>query len=223
MIIADTCAALAMASVGYLVWSDQFQVWHLYAAEAIASMSMAFSVPAAKASISLMVAKDQLGRAAGMFEVTEGIAALAGPLLAGMLLGAIGLSGIILLDILSFCIAVTSLFFLRLPATAKPSAPSGEGAWHVVMTALYDFRRACAYFRHYPSMARIYAQVAMADFLTGMAATFFTPLVLNAHSERSLAMISSIGAVGALLGGALMIAWGGPKRWLTWLLLFECR
>jgi MFS transporter, DHA3 family, macrolide efflux protein len=221
MMVGDTFAALSMLTVGLLVWSNKFQVWHLYVAEALASLAIAFTVPAAIASVTSLVPKSQFGRSVGMFQAASGIATLSAPLVAGMLLGVIGLTGIVLLDVASFIIGVTCLLFLRIPKLANAVIAPLEQGSNKLHTALKDFGAAIKYYRQHPSLRRIYSQLISASFITGLAASLFTPLVLSTNSERSLAVIVSIGSVGGLLGGIFMAVWGGPKKWVPWLLLLN--
>ena len=55
----------------------------------------AFQWPAYSAAISLMVPKEQLGRANGMMSLVEAGPAVLAPLMAGALLPVIGLTGIL--------------------------------------------------------------------------------------------------------------------------------
>ncbi|MEM7343087.1 MAG: MFS transporter, partial [Chloroflexota bacterium] len=82
IILTDTVAGLATIVVLGLFFMDSLQIWHLYVANFVAGLSGAFQMPATAASITMMVPKEQLGRANGMMSLIYSTSNVAAPLLA---------------------------------------------------------------------------------------------------------------------------------------------
>lgn len=204
----ELTAGLAAGTMALLIWLDAFQVWHLYAAQVVLSVGMAFQGPAAYAAITSLVPKSQFGRASGMFSLSSAVSQLAAPLLAASLLSLLGLAGILAIDLASFCIALFSLAAVRLPPLqARKRAP--------VMTELGD---AIDFFVERPSLAIVYGYLSLGGFLSGTVIVLVTPMVLANYDAVTLGWINSAGALGGVLGGLAMVIWGGPKRWTPLLL-----
>jgi hypothetical protein len=53
---------------------------------------------------------------------------------------------------------------------------------------------------------------AVANFNLGMAQVLVPPLVLGFTSVKTLGQVVSVGGLGLLSGGALLMLWGGPRR-----------
>jgi len=53
---------------------------------------------------------------------------------------------------------------------------------------------------------------AISNFLLGLIMALFTPMGLSFTDASVLGAMTSIGTLGMLFGGGLMMVWGGPKR-----------
>ena len=209
------CDVVSLACTGtlcLLVWSGSFALWQLYAVQIALSACLAFQGPAAYATLTAIVAKEHYGRASGMFGTASAVAQLGAPMVAASLLGIIGLSGILAIELATLAVATAGLLLAtfppnppRDPAAARPR-PLQELAW------------AFKFMWQRPGMTRIYAYTSMGAFLSGMVVVLVTPMVLSNHTAGVLARISTAGALGALLSGLLMISWGGPRKWTPLLL-----
>ncbi|TFW29134.1 MFS transporter [Duganella callida] len=215
LIACDGLALCCVATIGVLVWLGRFELWQLFTVQTLLSVGMAFQGPAAYAAITSIVQKSQFGRANGMFGLAGALSQIAAPLLAAGLLGLIGLSGIIVLDILTFYVALSSLAIVELPPPAAPATGQSK------RSPLRDLRWSLDFLRQRPAMAMVYGYTSMGGFMAGMVMVLVTPLVLAVHSAESLAWITTCGALGALLSGLVMAVWGGPRRFTPLVLSFN--
>ncbi len=118
MIMSDAGAGLGTLAVAILALTQRLEVWHVYVATAFISGFSAFQWPAYSAATTLMVPKEQLGRAGGMVQIGEAVSQLISPALAGGLLVFAGLQGVILTDFATFLCAIATLAFVRFPRPA---------------------------------------------------------------------------------------------------------
>jgi DHA3 family macrolide efflux protein-like MFS transporter len=209
MAISDIAAGMATIAVFFLYNSGQLQIWHLYVTGAFTGAFQAFQWPAYSAAISTMLPKEQYARAFGLMSIAEAGSGILAPVLAGLLLTVIGLNGILTIDIVTFIFAVGMLMLVPIPqpaATAEGQAGKGS-LWQ---ESLYGFR----YIFARPSLFGLQLVFFAGNLLGSLGFTVMTPMILarTASNATVLGSVQSAGAVGGVIGGLLLSAWGGPKR-----------
>ena len=209
MMVSDLGAGVATIALLALQAAGGLEVWHLYAAAAVTGVFQAFQWPAYSASISLMVPKAQYGRANGLMSLLEMGPGVLSPLLAGALLPLIGLTGIMLIDVATFVLAVGALLFVFVPQPPRTEA-GAKGRGNLLKEGLYGFR----YIFARPSLLGLQLVFFFGNFAALFAATARAPLVLarTGSDEVIFGAVQSIGALGGILGGVAMSAWGGFRR-----------
>jgi DHA3 family macrolide efflux protein-like MFS transporter len=139
MILADVGAAVSTAVVLLLYATGNLQIWHMYVANLLAGVSQAFQGPAFSASITVMAPKEQYSRANGMMTLVYSIPEVAAPLLAGILIRVIGISGIVSIDLLTFAFAVIMVVLVHIPQpeTTSEGKEARGSLWN---ESIYGFR-----------------------------------------------------------------------------------
>jgi hypothetical protein len=149
---------------------------------------------------------NQFGRAA---------AEIFSPLLAGVLVLTVQLEGVILIDAATFLFAIVTLSMVRFPRLDRKS--SGRG--------LADFKRDLTFGWRYILARRgllnlLFFQVTV-NFIWGMVGALIVPMILNFTTADKLGAIISIAGTGMLAGSLLMAVWGGPRRRVNGVVIFE--
>lgn len=207
MIFSDTGAGLSTLVMALLLAAGRLEVWHLYLATAISSTFSAFQWPAYIAATTLLMPKQHLGRASGMLQVGRALAQLVAPVLGGVLLGVIQLQGVILLDFVTFLLALVTLLSVRFPKVRTTTAEEGEKD-----SLLHEVVYGWNYITSRPGLLGLLIFFAASNFLVGILGVLITPLVLSFASPTILGTLLSIGGVGMLVGSLVMSLWGGPQR-----------
>ncbi|MBI3169604.1 MAG: MFS transporter [Chloroflexi bacterium] len=209
MMVSDLMAGLATIMILILQASGVLEFWHLYLTSIVYGLGMAFQWPAYSAAISMMVSKEQYARANGMMSLVEAGPGVVAPLLAGALLPIVGLTGILFFDVATFLLAIGALSIVYIPQ--PPRTQEGEqGRGSVWKEAAYGFK----YIFARPSLLGLQLTFFIGNLFAGIAMTVFAPMVLSRTANDSLMLGSAqtAGAVGGLIGGVIMSAWGGFKR-----------
>jgi MFS transporter, DHA3 family, macrolide efflux protein len=216
MMISDLASGLTTVAVLILFWSGSLEIWHLYIASAVSGTFQAFQWPAYSAAISVMLPKEQYARAHGLNSLTESASGIFSPLLAGALLALFGLSVILIIDIVTFVFAIGTLLVVEIP-TPKQTEAGREGQGSIWQESLYGFR----YIFRRPSLLGLQLVFLSANFMAGVGMTLFAPMILarTGNNELIFGSVQSIGAIGGVVGGLVMSAWGGPKRLIHGVLL----
>lgn len=209
MMVSDLAAGLATISILVLQALGILEVWHLYAAAIVQGLGNAFQWPAYSATISTMIPKEKLGRANGMMSLIEMGPGILAPMLAGAFLPVIGLTGILSLDVVTFILAILILLFVHIPQPVR-TAEGAQAQGNILKEAVFGFR----YIFERPSLLGLQLVFFFGNLCLGIAFTVLAPMVLlrTGNDSVSLGLVQSAGAIGGVVGGVLMSAWGGFKR-----------
>jgi MFS family permease len=217
MIVGDSGAALSTLAVAALLFTGQLQAWHIYIATAMGAAFGAIQRPAYSASVALLIPNDQLGRANGLRRIASSTAELLAPLLAGFLVVAIGIERVILIDVVTFIVAVSALLLVRFPKTPSDAVLKREAEPSLWREALGGWR----YLAARPGLRGLTLMYAGTSFLGMTTEVLLTPYVLATNSPDALGGVVSATGVGLLAGGLVLTAWGGPRRRILGILGFE--
>lgn len=209
MMVSDIAGGLASLILLILYATGHLQFWHLYFASIVKGIGTTFQWPAYSATISIMIPKEQYGRANGMMSLVEAGPGVVSPLLAGALLPFIGIAGILIADTLTFAFAILTLLIVYIPNPAHHAeeTETKESFWK---QASFGFK----YIFARPSLLGLQLVFFISNLFAGIGFTVVAPMVLARTAQNTVALgsVETAGAVGMLLGGIAMSAWGGFKR-----------
>ncbi|QDY90294.1 MFS transporter [Arthrobacter sp. UKPF54-2] len=112
-LLASAVLWLTTGALALQAWLQLGNVWLLYALVAVQSGAQAINQPARSAIIPVLVRKELLPAANALSMMIFGLTMTAGPLLAGVLVAAVGFAWTYTIDVASFAFVVWALF--RLP------------------------------------------------------------------------------------------------------------
>lgn len=126
IILGDAGQAIPTFILLLLFSSDAFEVWHLYLAVIVQSLFTLMQNPAMTASITMLVPDSHRNVANALTEITQPMAGLIAPPLAGALYGVLDVSGIIMIDLATFVTAVIVVLGLTIPQPQRTPSPAVE-------------------------------------------------------------------------------------------------
>ncbi len=209
MMVSDLGAGFATVLILIFQWLGILEFWHLYFASIIYGLGMAFQWPAYSAAITTLVPKEQYGRANGMMSLIEAGPGVIAPMLAGALLPIIGLTGILVFDVVTFLLAIGALMIVHIPQ--PPRTEEGvKGSGGILKEAAYGFK----YIFARPSLLGLQMIFFVGNLFFGIAFTLLAPMILSRTGNDTLMLgsVQTAGAIGGVIGGVIMSAWGGFKR-----------
>ncbi|GAB1510974.1 amino acid adenylation domain-containing protein [Actinophytocola sp. KF-1] len=209
MIAADSLSAVTAVTLAGLLWTDSLQGWQIYPLVALGAVATAFQQPAYRAAVAQLVPKRYYGKANGLAQLGGATGNVLAPMLGGALVVAIGLTGIVVVDLVSFGFALVTLLLVRFPNRmfVKRDESFGKevtGGWR------YLLRR--------PGLLGIIVFTSVLNFMFAIVNVVATPLVLELGSVPMLGLVMSAGGVGLVVGSVLMSVWGGFRRRTTGIL-----
>ena len=209
MMVSDLASGTVTIALLILYTAGGLQMWHLYAGSIITGIFQTFQWPAYSAAITLIVPKKHYARAHAMNELAGSSSGIFAPLLAGALLPFIGMAGIFIIDIVTFVFAILALLVVHIPQP-KATEEGKEGQGSLWKESIYGFR----YIFARPSLLGLQIVFLLGNFFINIGYTVFPAMILARTTNNALMFgtVETAGAVGGLLGGLLISAWGGPKR-----------
>lgn len=199
MLGSDLARAGAQGGSAVLLLTHSAQIWQLAVLQAAYGTARAFFGPAASGVVPQTVGPENLQQANGLMAITENVAEVIGPAVAGVLLIATGPGWGLAFDAATFLVSAASLKVMRL-AWVAPEQTAGM---------LTELREGWRGFR-----SRTWLWVSVASFVV-LVTVVFAPLdVLGPQIARASlggapawAAINIALGLGAILGGAVGIRW----------------
>jgi DHA3 family macrolide efflux protein-like MFS transporter len=216
MLFSDLASALGTLAVLILFSTNRLEIWHIYVIGILAGFFTAFQYPAYSAAVTTMLPKEHYARAQGMLGLAPAISGILAPVLAAALLGTVGMANIMIIDLLTFLAAFATLLLVRVPQ--PPVSETGRASRG---NFRQELRFGFGYLRTRASLRALVVLFAFTNFFLAIGATLLAPSILARADGREtvLATVQSVGAVGGVVGGALLALWGGPKRRIHSILL----
>ncbi|GAB3897952.1 hypothetical protein GCM10027612_55180 [Microbispora bryophytorum subsp. camponoti] len=203
MIAGDAAAGGTQLALGLLLWTGNLQTWHIYPLLVCLSVALTFQRLAYGSAIPQLVPKRFLGHANGVVQMATGTAQLIVPLIAVGLMAAIGLEGILVIDVASYVVATLTVVLIRFPATM---------AWKRRESVLSEMMGGIRHSWGNRGFRAMLFYFAVLNIFLSPLFMMISPLVLSFGSLAEVGRVSFAGGLGAFLGGLAMAAWGGPRR-----------
>jgi hypothetical protein len=140
--------------------------------------------------------------------LADAVAQVAAPALAGLLLVGVGLTGVLLMDIATFLVAVAALLIVRFPA--PPPVP-GDTERHLAADLVFGVR----YIFARPGLVGllvVFMGINLFGTLTYMAILPAMVLARTGNDELGWAAVQMALGAGSVAGALIASAWPGPAR-----------
>lgn len=208
LIWVNALRGVAIAVVPALAILGALNVYWLYIVSFINSVLAVFAGAAQTAVIPNLVEKDQLVTANGRITLTESIAKVGGPILAGILISFAPVETIFLVDSISFFVIAVSLPFIK--ARFNPTHPEGKVAEKNVFR---EIKEGLDFLKQQRIVLSATMLATLANLLMITAATQQITLVKRQFqaTDQQVSLMFAASGVGAIIFSFLINRL--PKRW----------
>ena len=203
----DAVRAIVQISLAVLLVTGSAQVWMLVIATALHGAASAFFVPASTGLMPQVVSPGRLQQANALMALSRGAAFIVGPALSGLLVAAGGPGLVFGIDAVTYVLSIVTLALLRIE---RPAQPAERATFiHELVEGWREVR------------SRDWLLTSLVAFGVSNAAmgSFFVlgPVILNAQptGPAEWGFILTIGALGALIGGAVALRWKAARPLLV--------
>ncbi|MEO1644550.1 MAG: MFS transporter, partial [Chloroflexota bacterium] len=206
MMVGDTVAGCSTMVLLLLISMGQLQIWHLYVAYAVNAPFDTLQGLAYRSSISLMVSKEQYTRVSGMATLTWYGGNILSPVFAATLYAIGGLVIVMVLDIVTFLIAIITVLFSHVPQPISEDETDEQlDIWQQLQ---FGFR----YIWERPALRALVIVSCLWALFHDAAMNAPMILARTDNNEAALAAVSAASGVGGVIAAILVSVWGGPKR-----------
>lgn len=209
LIASDSMAALATVALLLSEQAGILQVWHIYVAVIIAGIADSIQVPALMGSITLIVPKKHYSRASGMQELAGTASSIFAPVAAAALLAYTTLQDILWIDLATFGLAIFTLAIAQIPQPIETEIGK-EAKGNFLQDTLYGFKFILAR----PSFRGLQSIWMSANLVATTGNVLIAALILarTGGDQFVLSGVEAVLSAGAVIGGIVISAWGGPRR-----------
>ncbi|MBN2003026.1 MAG: MFS transporter [Anaerolineae bacterium] len=235
MMLSDLAAAFVTLIVLILYIAGRLQIWHLYITAFISGTFQGFQWPAYSAAISTMLDKRHYARASAMLEMIGPGSQIFAPIVAGALIGPIGLwinanaptlanrlsgppgiLGLLIIDLISATVAIGTLLFVHIPQPERSEAGiQAQGGF------IHEITFGLRYILQRPSLLALQTVFLVGNLFSNIGFAVYAAMILARTNQNALIFggVQTASAVGGLIGGIVLSAWGGFKRRVHGILL----
>jgi len=210
MILNDIGAAFfAMILVGLLI-TQNLSFWNLGLIVSINGALGSLRGPAFTASTTLMLPKKHLIRANGILTMAFSMGGIVAPTLAGILINAMGINGVLIVDIFTFVFSIGTLLIVHIPNAAKLSNENYSDK--MFLSLIGERLLGMKYVIQHRGLIILLIYFMIQSFITFTTLVLLVPMLLSLSDPKILGRILSAAAGGGILGGLVMAIWGPRKR-----------
>ncbi len=215
LIITQSLSLVITFVLWLLARSGGIQYWHLLITATLLGFVNTLDMPLRQSFVVEMVGHDDLMNAIALNSLTFNVARMIGPSLAGILMGAFGVSSCFLINSLSFGAVLISLFFIHPVACAVPEEKTQQGVFESIREGLQYI------FHNETLFTTLLFMTVVSTFALNYGVTIpvFATQILGLTETGYGFLMSALGA-GALLGALLVAALSknGPRRFILFFL-----
>ncbi len=195
MIVADLVSAVSMMLLIWLFASGGIALWHIYLAMLIRSAAQAFQMPAASASVAMLVPPDFLQRASGLSQMLMGVVTIAAAPLGALAMSLMPIGWALGIDVFTAILGIVPLLVFAIPQAFTPHEDR-RGLWR-------EFTDGVATVWHDTGLRYLYGLLAAVVLLL-MPSFTLVPLLIKTHfggGAPEVAMFEGLAGIGMILGG----------------------
>ncbi|MGN0488080.1 MAG: MFS transporter [Ruminococcus sp.] len=207
MIIGDLFSGLGLA---YVLWNIQTgldSMLPIFIGVTFNAVFVALLEPSFKATITELLTEEEYARASGMVQIAGNAKFLISPALAGILLAVADIRLILLLDIGTFLITVTTVAIVRKSV--------GKAVKTDKQSILREMRLGFAEISKNNGIRTLIILMSFVCFFVGILQTLTSPMVLAVSDAETVGIMESLCAVGMLLGSVSIGLLGIKKNYPT--------
>lgn len=193
IIATDVVLMLQALALAWLTWQGTIQVWHVIALSFVLGASASLQQPARLAFVADIVGEEDLTNAVALNASVYNVARIVGPVIAGLLMGAVGAAGCFFVNGVAYVPVLVALLAIKIRRRSRPVDDSKIG--HSLM---HGFR----YMWNARTMRSLMLLVAVSSFF---ALPYVTLLPAFANDvlgvgPQGLGWLTTMVGIGAVVG-----------------------
>jgi MFS family permease len=213
IILGDLGAATGLVFILAMILFWKIELWQIYVGAAFSSVFVAVQAPAYKAIVSDLVPPESYAKASGMVQLAGAAQFLIAPVIAGLLMGFMEIKYILIIDILTYLVAIICVIVVRKQTGNFVAAQERSR----VIDELKEGFVATVSNKGILSLISI---IALILFYIGLLQSLLGPMVLSFADVKTLGIAQSVCAIGMLVSSLFIGVLGQSKSQARILAIF---
>ncbi|OEC02374.1 macrolide transporter [Lysinibacillus sphaericus] len=204
MIIGDCVSGLGLVLLLVLMNTGNIQVWQICLCVGFSSAFASLLDPAYKATLTDLLSEDEYAKASGMVGIASSSKFLISPIIGGLILAFYSMELIIIIDILTLVITVSTILFVRKSLSVKPLEKKDldffkdlKEGWQIIVES--------------KGVMLLIVLVSVLMFYMGIIQVLSKPMILSFASEKTTGILQTVVACGMMVS-SILIGTGIIKR-----------
>lgn len=197
MICGDLFSAFGLVFILLQMEFGDLKLWMICVGVTISSVFASLLNPAYKATITDLLTEDEYAKASGLVQIASSAQYLISPFLAGILLGFSDIRLILMIDICTIFVTVTTVFIVNKHIKEQTV---NKGEFHPIKELAEGWK--CV--TQNAGVRILIILMAFACFNVGFLQTMMSPMILSFASSKVLGYLESISAIGMLVGSIII-------------------
>lgn len=207
LIATDLGQAFGTGLLLFSFLSGNFQLWHLYTVSLVTGALGMLQRPAMEASVTMLVPNSHRDRANAIRQITGPAAGILAPVITGFFYTIVGVTGVMLVDLATFVIAIIVVYLVEIPQPSKSDETSSQS-----VSIFEDLRVGFQFLWQRRILFYLMIYAAFINFLLSGPMTLSTPYIITlTGSEKILGILLGALNAGIVVGGIVMMIWGGTR------------
>jgi len=203
MIIGDAGAITGLLFILLVMLSGSIELWQIYIGVAMSSVFAAIQSPAYKAAVSDLVSAELYSQASGLIQIAGSAQYLISPIIAGFLISVFDIKLVLIIDIITFLMAVVAVFMIKKQDAAPQKHESHE--------FFHDMADSYRYLLAQQGVLWLVILTSMVCFYIGLLQSLFGPMMLTLTNSKTLGIALSVSASGMLVSSMFIGIFGIGK------------
>ncbi len=196
MIVGDLFSGLGLLYVLWNIHIGTESMLPVISGVTFNAVFVALLEPSFKATVTDLLTEDEYAKASGMVQIAGNARYLISPALAGVLLAVSDIRLILLLDVCTFFITITTVALVR-KSIGKPEPKEKQ-------SALAEIKEGFAVLKESKGILSLVMLMAFVCFFVGFLQTLVSPMVLAVSDAKTVGILESVCAVGMLVGSVII-------------------
>jgi len=211
MIIGDLGSAIGLVFILIMMYAGAEDLWIIYLGVAVSSLFVAVQNPAYKASVTDLLDPESYSKASGLMQLAESSRYFIAPIIAGFLLGFWDIKNILIVDILTFLVAIGAVFWIKKDLNTGKHVENDKNKQNFRSDLTEGFR----YTFSLKGLLWLLCITALITFFVGFLQSLFGPMVLAFADSKTLGITLTLMATGMLVSSFLIGAFSKIKNQLS--------
>jgi DHA3 family macrolide efflux protein-like MFS transporter len=207
LMLADAGQAVGTLLLAASFGTGHFQIWQLYVIVLLQGSFATIQGPAKEAATTMLVPEPGRERANAVQQMAFPLAGVIAPVLAGLVYALVNVTGVVLIDLLTFAVALAAVLVINIPSP-MPTEEGQEDRGDLFREFLAGWR----YLSRRRSLLYLVLYLTLISFLLNGPLELTIPYLIAVTDNEELAgVLLGLGSLGAFSGAALIAVWGGTR------------